>query len=285
MPDVKFNKFRKGWFFRQPHLIGLDGFNDVNNFVIYKNAIEKVRGWDKLILIPEKFSDAIDSFSQTIDDFDFIIDDLDDSAMDPFSLVDITYPLQGPEVLSIFEYLRFQEEEIHLGDLVFNPITFFNVPRRFRYLSDFRRIPRREDNGTCDNTAYGMLWTCDITNCPGPFSEVTYDNNPCNIFAGPAIGIQAPYNKDNATLYGLIYDPVNTQLVLAVWNHQSLTSYGTILDTFNVTLSLGDRFRIADNGDNTLSAFLNDTEVIGPVNDDLGLLPNSCFGVIWISAQ
>lgn len=255
--DVKFNKFNKGWYFKQQHLVGLDGFTDVNNFVIYKNGIEKVHGWKKLHLKPT-------------------------APVSPNTT--IHYPLD-PEVLSIFEYLKFQEEEIHLGELVFNPITFFNVPREFHYFSDFTGKPRTQDTGDCSSTAYGMLWTCDIIDCMKPFAEITYDDNPCNILAGPAIGIQAPFNRNNATLYGLIYDPINTQLVLAKWIHQPLTTYGTILGTDNITLGLGDKFRIVENDDGTISAFVNGVEVIGPITDIDINIDTGCIGVIWIPEQ
>lgn len=76
MPNFKFNIFNKGWHFRQQHLVGLDGFSDVNNFVIYKNAIEKVRGWKRLELNPA--DSPADNFSglggSVIDDFLQIID-------------------------------------------------------------------------------------------------------------------------------------------------------------------------------------------------------------------
>lgn len=257
MPDVKFNRFTKGWYFRQQHLVGLDGFTDVNNFVIYKNGIEKVHGWRKLHLQPT-------------------------APVAPNTT--IHYPLD-PEVLSIFEYLKFQEEEIHLGELVFNPITFFNVPRELHYFSDFTGIPRTQDTEVCSSTAYGMLWTCDILNCMHPFAEVTYDDNPCNILSGPAIGIQAPFNHNNATLYGLIYDPINTELVLAGWNHQSLSDYGTVLGVYSVTLSPGDIYKILVNDDGTISGLLNNTEVLGPVNDIFNILNNSCTGIIWVPSS
>jgi len=73
MPNFKFNKFTKGWHFRQQHLLGLDGFSDINNFCIYKNAIEKVRGWKRLELIPT--DSPIDDFNfNVIDDYTQIID-------------------------------------------------------------------------------------------------------------------------------------------------------------------------------------------------------------------
>ena len=282
MPDIKSNKFNKGWYFRQQHLVGLDGFTDVNNFVIYENAIEKVRGWKKLILRPFKFSDAPDTINIIIDNVSLLIDELNDSFYDPNTLVPITYPLAGPEVLSIFEYLKFQEEEIHLGNLGFDPIQFFNVPRQFNYNFDFRGNPINDIN-ECDNTAYGLFWTCDIVNCIFPSANVTYSSNPCNILAGPAIAIHPPFNRDFATLYGLIYDSVNTQLVLAKWINQSLITYGEILGIHDVTLSNRDVFEIASS-ESGISAKLNNVEVIGPINDtDISL--DGCIGAIIIPQQ
>ena len=52
MAKFQFKNFNKGWYFKQQHLVGLDGWSDVNNFVIYKNAIEKVKGWLRLELTP-----------------------------------------------------------------------------------------------------------------------------------------------------------------------------------------------------------------------------------------
>lgn len=76
MAKFQFKNFNKGWYFRQPHLLGLDGWSDVNNFVIYKNAIEKVRGWRRLELVAT--DSPIDGFDTTtlrvIDDYDQIID-------------------------------------------------------------------------------------------------------------------------------------------------------------------------------------------------------------------
>lgn len=73
MPNFKFNKFTQGWHFRQQHLLGLDGFSDVNNFVIYKNGIEKVRGWKRLELNPsDSPADSFDTL--VIDDYTQIID-------------------------------------------------------------------------------------------------------------------------------------------------------------------------------------------------------------------
>lgn len=76
MPKFKFSNFQKGWFHDNPHLVGLDGFNSVNNFVLYKHGIEKIRGWKKLNLIPANGS--IDSFPApaVIDDFNTIIDNM-----------------------------------------------------------------------------------------------------------------------------------------------------------------------------------------------------------------
>lgn len=69
--DIKFNKFNKGWFFRQEHLIGLDGFTEVNNFVVYQGGIESVKGWQLLVLNPHP---AINSFAEgaVINDFDTV---------------------------------------------------------------------------------------------------------------------------------------------------------------------------------------------------------------------
>lgn len=72
MPNFKFQDFKKGWYFRKPHLVGLDGFDDVNNFVIYKSAIEKVRGWKKLALVP--MDSPIDGFGGTSGGFMVIND-------------------------------------------------------------------------------------------------------------------------------------------------------------------------------------------------------------------
>jgi hypothetical protein len=76
MADFKFIEWTKGWIHHNQHLIGLDGFTNVNNFCIYNNAIEKVRGYKKIIL---HSADApIDSFTGeaglVIDDIDDIID-------------------------------------------------------------------------------------------------------------------------------------------------------------------------------------------------------------------
>jgi hypothetical protein len=72
MANFKFQDFKKGWHFRQQHLVSLDGFNDVNNFVIYKSAIEKVRGWKRLELNPT--DSPIDGFGGSTSGF-MVIDD------------------------------------------------------------------------------------------------------------------------------------------------------------------------------------------------------------------
>lgn len=73
--NFKFASFHKGWYFHKPHLVGLDGMNDVNNFVIYKDGIEKVRGWKLLNLNPTDSNinaftgNVIDDFTQIINTF------------------------------------------------------------------------------------------------------------------------------------------------------------------------------------------------------------------------
>lgn len=52
MADVPYRSFIKGWFYQFDHLVGLDGFSYINNFIIKNSAIEPVRGWKKLILTP-----------------------------------------------------------------------------------------------------------------------------------------------------------------------------------------------------------------------------------------
>jgi hypothetical protein len=75
MAKFKFSNFQKGWFFKNPHLVGLDGFNDVNNFILYQHGIEKVKGWKRLNLTP--IGSVVDDFSlQVIDDVTTIIDEM-----------------------------------------------------------------------------------------------------------------------------------------------------------------------------------------------------------------
>lgn len=70
--NYKFNQFKKGWAFNKPHLMSQDGFNSVNNFVIYGDAIEKVHGWKLLLLTPTNGS--INNFTtNVIDDYTNII--------------------------------------------------------------------------------------------------------------------------------------------------------------------------------------------------------------------
>lgn len=68
--DIKYHKFTKGWYHNQRHLIGLDGFDKVNNFVIYENGIEAVKGWELLVLHPA----SINSFfpGLVINDFNTV---------------------------------------------------------------------------------------------------------------------------------------------------------------------------------------------------------------------
>ena len=71
--NFKFSQFKKGWAFNKPHLMSQDGFNNVNNFVIYGDAIEKVHGWRQLPLTPATGS-FINNFTiSVIDDFTNII--------------------------------------------------------------------------------------------------------------------------------------------------------------------------------------------------------------------
>ena len=72
MAKFKSTDFQKGWYFHNPSLLGVDGFNDVNNFVLYKHGIEKVKGWKLLVLIPA--GSPADTFGRVIDDFDNLID-------------------------------------------------------------------------------------------------------------------------------------------------------------------------------------------------------------------
>lgn len=69
--DFKFHRFRKGWFYNQRHLVGLDGFDKVINFVVYQGGIEKVKGWELLQLNPQA---SINSFfpQLVINDFDTV---------------------------------------------------------------------------------------------------------------------------------------------------------------------------------------------------------------------
>lgn len=70
--NFKFIQFKKGWAFNKPHLTSQDGFNNVNNFVIYGDAIEKVHGWKLLSLTP--VNGVVDDFTtNVIDDYTDII--------------------------------------------------------------------------------------------------------------------------------------------------------------------------------------------------------------------
>lgn len=280
MPNFKFQRFLKGWNHRQQHLVGLDGFNSVRNFVVHANAIEKVRGWQKIQLQPEKYSDAIDTFIMPINNMNLLIDSLNDSFLNPQTLVNVEYPLVGPHVQAIFPYIKFEEELIRLGEFTFDYPGFFGLVPNFNYVIDFNDFPAEESGTTViyNDDSYGMIYTCD-KNCNFVSHETTVATDP--IIAGVAVRIVAGSTKDSATFYGLIYDPVKQQLVFGLWVNHNVKTYHQILAVKNgVTYPPGTKLRITEGPTaNRYKSFVNDVEQFDITDATIGFA-GTCFGMV-----
>ena len=278
MSKFKFIDFKRGWFHRHEGLVGLDGFSRVNNFVVYENAIEKVRGWKRLELEPLKYSDAIDSFPHIIDDFNYIIDSLNDSFLNPITLVNIEYPLVGPYVQSIYPYIKFEEENIRLGSFAFDILEFFGLVGGFNYTIDFNENPADESGRV--NDSYGIIYTCDKS-CDLISHETTLGSDP--IIGGPAFRVSSGSTKDIATFYGMIYDPFKHQLVFSRWLNASVKSYHQIMDVINgVTYPAGTKLRATEITLNQFKFFVDDVEVKDITDFGTGIIGSggTCFGMV-----
>lgn len=243
MSNFKFSLFNKGWIHKQPQLITLNGFLDVNNFTMLKGSIEKVRGWKKLELIPVANTDKTP-----------------------------TYPLQGPLVQSIFEYIKYEEEEIRLGPFQFNYLQAFGLPPRLRYQVDFSN---EEPN---DNT-YGLIFQCELT-CE--LVEVSYTYLSGLVIGGPAVRVGHLSTRDSATLLALIYNPYDGSLVFARYINQPLTGYGFILwSDLGYSIVPGDIMKLRQISTYVWRIILNDV-ILATVTDTVIPPSNNCSGFVQL---
>lgn len=249
MPNYKFFKFNKGWVHKQPQLTELDGFSDVNNWVVFKNAIEKVRGWEKLPLLPINAS--------------------------------VGYPLEGFEIQSIHDYVKFEEENIRIGNVYFDHLLFFGLPKNIRWLVDFPSFPTLPDTDNEPNPdGYGLIYTCDLV-CG--FPEISYTWIGGNFIAGPAIRVDPSSTADSASLLGFVYNPFSHQLVFGRWINQPLTDYSAILFSIAATLISGDVIKIVAVASDTYQLFLN-AALLATITDILPL-SSECVGLILLRAS
>jgi len=245
MPNFKFSIFNKGWVHKQLQLISLDGFSDVSNFTMLKGAIEKVKGWKKLELIPISNTDKTP-----------------------------TYPLQGL-VQSIFEYIKFEEEEIRLSPFEFNYLEAFGLPPRLRYTTDFSNSP---EDGPNENT-YGLIFTCELS-CG--LTQALYTILSDTEIAGPSVRVGHLSTRDSATLLALIYNPFDGSLAFVRYINQPLTIYGTILwSDLGLSIVTGDIIEIRQIATNTWRILLNSV-ILATITDTVLPDTNNCNGVVQL---
>lgn len=166
------------------------------------------------------------------------------------------YPLLGPRVKSIFEYIKFEEEKIHLIPFSFDLLLFFGLPPNFNYFIDFLGEPAIE-NGTIvyPSETYGLAYTCDDA-CI--LTEIESIYNIGDVIAGPALW-KAGSTKDNATGYALIYNPFTDSLVFTRYINQPLTNYSVILKKhLTIGLLTGQSIKIKVVGFGIFELYAND---------------------------
>lgn len=189
------------------------------------------------------------------------------------------YPLIGPHVQSIFEYIKFEKEDIHLGSFIFDYLTYFGLPPGFNYDIDFFSIPAFEEG--INPASYGIISTCDAA-CALNTVEAEYIYNFGVTIAGPAIRIVSG-DKTNATLYAALYNARDHILVLVRYLNQSVISYGKKLGViFDVNLVAGDRVKLTGT-DNDYSVSINGALAIGPIHNTDISDANVCVGAIELS--
>jgi len=192
-----------------------------------------------------------------------------------------SYPLLGPHVQAIFEYIKFEQEDIHLGDFNFNLIDFFGIPPGFNYIIDL--ITPFTENGEViySEEAYGLIYTCDT---PCILTEIESTYNIGDLIAGPALVVNGS-TKDNTTGYALLYNPFNDSLVFTRYNAQPLTNYGFILSkNLNIGLSLGETFKLKLIGTNIFEIYANGVLLDTVVDNGLSSIgtANLCKGIIEV---
>lgn len=191
-----------------------------------------------------------------------------------------SYPLLGPNVQSIFEYIKFEIENIHLGEFDFDILDFFGVPSQFNYNIDFFSTPVIDDDNTVSPGAYGIISTCDFE-CLLSNIDVVFTYKDHTLISGPAVRVFQD-DKDNAILYAALYNARDHLLILVKYVNQPLTRYGTKLAVLhNITLALNDVIKLRATG-TSYSVFINCVLVIGPIVDTEIDDTNKCIGVIEI---
>ena len=193
------------------------------------------------------------------------------------------YPLIGPHVQSIFEYIKFEEEDIHLRPFEFDLLEYFGLPEGFNYDVDFFDTPLIGDDLVVSPLAYGVISTCDVA-CGLASISSTYTYHIGQLIAGPAIRIVVA-DKDNAVLYAAVYNARDHVVVFCRFVFQPLINYGFKLGVkHNIILHDGDQLKLQGTGI-TYIVTLNDVLIIGPVTDigvDAG---NECVGVVEIRGE
>lgn len=242
----KFNKFTKGFYYRQQHLVGLDGFLDVNNFVIYKNAIESTKGYKFLPL----------------------------NLVEAFVAATLEYPLAGRAVQSIFSYVKYEEENIKLGPADFDYIEYFGLSDSFEYTIGFLKPPA--DAEDADN--YGLLYTCD-KECNLVSQETTIGTS--SIIGGIAVKVVDGSTKENASFYGLIYNPIDNTLKFGKWTNHTVETYDTILWSISATYPVGTKLRVTELAAGDFRIFVDDVQ-IQAISDTT--INGNCFGMVKLSS-
>lgn len=190
------------------------------------------------------------------------------------------YPLIGPDVLSVFEYIRREQEDIHLGEFTFDFLDFFGLPPGFNYNIDFFKTPVISDSPLeYSDQSYGVISTCEP--CPLNTIEVEFTFLEGPIIAGPALRIVSD-DKDNARLYAALYNPRDNLLVFVKYLNKSLISYGIKLAVvFNVNLHTGDIVKLSATG-SFYSVYINGILVISNIHDTSIDNTNACTGVVAV---
>lgn len=149
------------------------------------------------------------------------------------------YPLLGPRVKSIFEYIRHEEETIHIEEIQTTLLDFFGLVDTFNFFTDFLITPFDDTTETYPEEAYGLIYTCD-DECLMTEIESEYNAGPLK--AGPAVFVNGS-TKDDATGYALIYDPVGHKLAFVRFDNDPLTDYPRVLFKLGITITSGQPFK------------------------------------------
>ena len=187
------------------------------------------------------------------------------------------YPLLGPRVKSIFEYIRHEEETIHIEEIQTNLLDFFGLVDTFNYFTDFfGGGPVDHPGNIYPPESYGLIYTCD-DECLMTEIESEYNAGPLK--AGPAIFVNGS-TKDDATGYALIYDPVGNKLAFVRFENDPLTDYPTVLFKLTITITTGQPYSFKIIGLGIFEIYVN-SFLLNTVFDDNGI-DARCKGVAQI---